>query len=193
MKTSRVYLIFKIFIVFIAVLIAEYFFCGIYFRLVKHSNFLWVDLICGLSAISLCYLIFKRLIKSALKEKIPFLAVAAFFLFFCVLLGFFLRFSLQLANGLLDTSEPETRVVYVVDKKISSFGGSIKDGPNPMAHLIYFHDWDNSDKNCELLISPVFYYNVGLGTRLAITLRRGFFHLPWVEDCQLVNPRLNGA
>src|SRR5580692_6885024 len=161
MKTSRLFLFLKIFVFLGALLAVEYVCCGIYFRLVRHSDFLKADLICGSSAVGLCYLIFRRLIRSALKEKIPVLVVAAIFVFFCLFGGCLLRFSLQLANGLLDNSESQTRVVVIASKEISSFGGSFKEGPNPMAHLIYFSDWDNGRGNCELLVPAYFYYTVG--------------------------------
>ncbi len=191
MATNRLFLILKIFLFFIGVLIAEYVGCGIYFRLVRHSDFWKADLICGFSAVGLCYGIFKKLIRSALKEKVPALLVAAFFLLFSFLLGCFLRFSLQLANGLLDGSEPQTRLVVVGSKDISSFGGSFKEGPNPMAHLVYFPDWDNGEGSCELLVPAYFYYMVGPGTRMELTLRQGFFHLAWVEDFQMVDSQQN--
>jgi hypothetical protein len=185
MPTSRLYLLLKIFALFVVLLIVEYVCCGIYFRLVRHSDFLIADWICALSAIGLCHLIFRKPIRSALQEKIPVLLIAALFLFFSFLLGCFLRFNLQLANGLLDGSEPQTRVVVVADKEISSFGGSFKEGPNPMAHLIYFRDWNNSNGNCELLVPAYFYYTVGPGTRVELSLRQGFFHWAWVEDFQM--------
>ncbi len=193
MKLKSVYLIFKIFIVFMAVLIAEYYFCGIYYRLIRRSDFIIVNSACGISGLGLGYLILRKLIRNALEEKLPPPAVWAFFLVFCFLLGFFLRFSVQLANGLLDSSDPESRVVVVMDKKVSSFGGSFKDGPNPMAHLIYFQDWDDSGANCEMLISPVYYYSAGIGTRLVLTVRRGFLHMSWVSDYQLLTPTSNGG
>ena len=186
MEVNRFYLFLKIFVAFIVILIVEYPFCGIYFRFVRHIDFFRVDLICVLSAIGLCYLIFRKLIKAALKERIPFLVVIVCFLALCFLLSCFFRFSIQLANGLLDFSDPETRVVYVSDKKISSFGGSFKEGPNPMAHLIYFHDWDNTDEICELLTPPSIYYFTNIGTPVEMTLRQGFFYLPWVEDFRIL-------
>ena len=147
MEISRVYLLLKIFFFFIALLIAEYVACGIYFRWVRDSDFLRMDSICGLAATGLCYLVFKKLIKLVLKEKVPVLLVAAVFLFFCLLSGLLLRFSLQLANGWLDDSEPDSQVVVVVDKKTSPFGGSFKEGPNPLAHLVYFQDWEKDGGN----------------------------------------------
>jgi hypothetical protein len=188
MQISRFYLLLKLFALFIALVIGEYLGCSAYFRFVRHSDFLRVDWICVISAIVLCYLIFRNLIKIALKEQIPFPVVVLFFLFFSCLLGCFLRFSLQLANGLLDFSEPETHLVAVTSKKISSFGGSIKEGINPMAHMIYFHDWENNDENCEMLTPQYFYYSVDDGSLVQLTLRRGLFHWPWVEDYQVVVP-----
>jgi hypothetical protein len=188
MEVSRLYLILKIFWGFIVVLIVEYFCCGIYFRLVRESDFVRVDWICALSALALCYWIVRKLIRSALKEGIPIWVVAAFFLFLSALLGCFLRYSLQLANGLLDFSDPETRVIVITDKKISPFGGSIKEGVNPVAHMVYFRDWDNGDESCELLTPSAFYYFIDTGSRLELSVRRGFFHLAWVEDYQVVKP-----
>ncbi len=189
MQISRFYFLLELFALFIALVIGEYFLCGIYFRLVRHTDFLKVDWFCAIFAILLCYWIFRKLIRSALKEQIPFFVVAFFFLFFSCLLGFFLRFSLQLANGLLDFSDPETRVIVVTDKKISRFGGSIKEGINPMAHMIYFHDWDESGENAELLTPQDFYYSVDNGSLVQLTLRQGLFHFSWVEDYQIMVPR----
>ena len=193
MEVSRLYLILKIFLGFIVVLIVEYFCCGMYFRLVRESDFVRADWICALSALVLCYWIVRKLIHSALKEGIPFWVIAAFFLFLSALLGCFLRYSLQLANGLLDFSESETHVIVIADKKISAFGGSIKEGVNPVAHMVYFRDWENNDENCELLVPSVFYYFVDNGSSLEMTFRRGLFHLAWVENFQVYKPpRLTG-
>jgi hypothetical protein len=191
MLISRFYTLLKIFCFFVALVIAEYFACSVYFRFIRDSDYFKVDWICALSSLVLCHFIFRKLIRGALREKIPVLVIAGFFLFFTCLLGLFLRFSLQLANGWLDYSEPETRVVIVSDKKISSFGGSIKEGMNPMAHMIYFHDWDDYGQKCGMLTPQDFYYDVDIGTNVELTLRQGFFHWPWVEDYQAVKPRLN--
>lgn len=107
MQISRFYFLLKLFSLFVALVIAEYLACSACFRFVRQSDFLTVDWICGISSLILCYLIFRNLIKDAFKEQIPFLAVALFFLFFSSLIGFFLRYSLQLANGLLDFSNPK--------------------------------------------------------------------------------------
>jgi len=192
MELRRLYLILKIFLVFIVVLITEYLCSGIYFRLVRESDFIRADWICGISAPLLCLSIFWKSFKSALKEGIPPVVVALFFLFFTALLGFFIRYSLQLANGLLDGSVPEKRVITVVSKKISPFGGRIKDGVNPAAYMIYFQDWENSDEGDELLTSHDFYYSVDDGSMLELIVRRGFFRWAWVQDFQVVTPpRLN--
>jgi hypothetical protein len=189
MQISRLKLLLCLLVLFIAVVIGEYLCCGVYYRLVRQSDFPLVDLICGISALILCYFIFRNSIKSALKEQIPLWVVALFFLFFSCLLGCFLRFSLQLANGLLDFSQPEIHLVTVHSKKITSFGGSIKEGINPMAHMIYFHDWDQSGGMCELLTPQDFYYSVDDGSMMQLSLRQGLFHLPWVEDYQGMVPR----
>lgn len=192
MELSRLYLIFKIFLCFIAVLIVEYLGCGIYFRFVRNSDFFRVDWICGLSAAGLCFLIFRGFIKSAREERIPLIVIALFFLFFSALLGCFLRFSLQLVNGWFDVSDPETHVVVVTAQKISPFGGSIKDGINPLAYMVYFHDWDDSLENCEMRVTHDFYYAIDPGTGLELAVRKGFFHWPWVEDYRVYTPpRLN--
>jgi hypothetical protein len=167
------------------VLIVEYVFSGIFYRLTRISDFLTVDLISGLSAIALSWWIFRKLIRTAFKEKTLRFAVVGFFLFFYFLSACFLRFSLQLANGLLDWSEPQTIVVVISSKQISSFGGSLREGPGSQAHLIYFHDWKNNRENGELLIPPYLYYTLGLGTPLELKVRQGFFHWAWVEDFKI--------
>ncbi len=189
MQISRLYLFLKLFAVFIALVIGEYFACSAYFRFVRQPDFLKVDWVCGISAIVLCYGIFRNLIKNALKERIPWVVMALFFLFFSGLLACFLRFSVQLANGWLDPSDPETHLVAVTSKKITPFGGSIKEGINPMAHMIYFHDWDQSGETCEMLAPQDFYYSVDDGSMVQLTLRQGLFHLPWVADYQVMVPR----
>jgi hypothetical protein len=192
MQTRHAVLAFKLFAVFIAVLIAEYILSGIYFRLVKNIDFLVVDLLCGLSAIGLCYWKSRKAFKFAKEEKIPTLLVASLFIVLCFLVGCFFRFSIQLANGLLDYSDPETHVVSVNGKNVSSFGGSLKDGPNPIARLLYFSDWDNDGWNCELLTPPAFYYTAQVGTRLEVSVRKGFFHLAWIQDYRMLNSPFGG-
>jgi hypothetical protein len=186
METKRAYLLFKLFGFFIAILFTEYIFSSIYFRLVRHSDFLIVDFISGISAISICYWICRKWIKTALKEQVPRVVVAAVFLICCFLVACFLRFSIQLTNGLLDSSPSETQTVVVTGKKISALGGSFKEGPSPMAHLVYFGDWDNGGGICDLLTPPAIYYTVGPGSRMEISVRKGLLHLAWVEDFQIV-------
>ncbi len=189
MQIRRFYFFLKLFTLFIALVIGEYLACSACFRWVRQSDFLRADGICVISAITLCYLIFKNLIKDALKEGIPRWVVALFFLFFGALLACFLRFSLQLANGLLDFSQPEIHLVTVNSKMISPFGGSVREGINPMAHMIYFHDWDQSGNMCEMLTPQDFYYSVDDGSMVQLSLRQGLFHLPWVADYQAMVPR----
>jgi hypothetical protein len=189
MEIRRACLYLKIFVVFILGLASEYPLSGIYFRLVRHSDFLKVDWISAVSAIILCYGVFMELLKASWKEKVLFKFTVSCFLAACFLVSCFFRFSIQLANGLLDFSSPETRIVVVTDKNISVFGGSVKEGPNPEAHLIYFQDWDNPEETCELLTPTAFYYVVSSGSPVGLAVRRGFFHLPWVEDFQLIKSR----
>ncbi len=189
MEISRAYRFLKIFVLFIAALIAEYIFCGFSFRMVRHRDLIGLDIASALSSFGLGYWFFKDTIRAALKEKVPPPLVAACFLAFWVLLGCFLRMSAQLANGLLDFSDPQTRLVVVTDKKISSFGGSLKEGPNPMAHLVYFSDWENADQTCEVLAPPALYYSLDPGIPMLITLRTGLFHWAWAEDLQLLKVR----
>jgi len=188
MELSRLYLLLKIFLLFIVLLIAEYFGCGIYFRFVRSSDISNADWICGLSAAGLCLLAFWKLIRSALKERIPLIVITLFFLLFSALLGCFLRFSYQLVDGFLDTSDPETHIVAVTSQKISPFGGSIKDGINPVAYMVYFHDWDDSLESCELRVPHDLYYQIDPGTGLELSVRTGFFHCPWVEYYQVYTP-----
>jgi hypothetical protein len=188
-EIRRVTFYLKIFAVLTALLIVEYVLCGVYFRLVRHADFWKMDLACALCALGLCYWISKKPLRAALKERIPVWAVAAFFLAFWFLSCCFLRYSAQLVNGLLDFSDPETRVVYVTGRKISPFGGSIREGLNPAAHLIYFQDWDEGGGTCELLAPPALYYFADPGTPVGITFRHGFFGLPWVVDFQLLQHR----
>ncbi len=191
MQTSRAYLYFKLFVLFIAVLVAEYVLCGIFYRLVSHTDFWWVDLISGALSLGLCYQLFKNLIKEALKEKIPSAIVWTVFLVFWFLLTCFFRFSVQLVNGLLDFSPSQAQTIVVTDKKISALGGSFKEGPSPMAHLIYFMNWDNDKDTCELLVTPALYYTLGPGSKLELSVRQGFLHMPWVEDYQLPSSPLD--
>ncbi len=192
-EIRQVYLFLKILAVFIVVMVVEYILCGIYFRLVRRNDIFWLDGACALAALVFCYRLSRKLIKDALKEKIPVYIVAGLFLLFAFFTGCFFRFSFQLANGYLDFSDPEIHTVIVTDKKISLFGGSLQEGPNPMAHLVYFHDWDNGDENCELLLPPSVYYVVDRGVPLEIAVRPGFFHAPWVQAFQTVHsPLLDG-
>lgn len=191
MDTKRASFLFKLFAFFIFTLVAEYVFCGIDYRLVRHSDFLTVDLISAIAGIGLCYWFSRKLIKTALKEQVPRWLVASVFLILWFLLSFFLRFSIQLANGLLDFSQPVTQIVTVTDKKISALGGSFKEGPSPMAHLVYFGDWDNGGGACELLVPPSIYYTAGPGTRVEISVRRGFLRLAWLDDFQIVGSLLD--
>jgi len=188
-EIRRVYLFLKILAVFILVLAAEYPLCGIYYRLVRQSDMLWLDGACVLAAVLLCYWLSRKLIKDALKEKIPLYVVAGLFLLFAFLLSGFFRFSFQLANGCLDFSAPEVHRIIVTDKKITMFGGSVREGPNPIAHMVYFKDWDDGVGNCELLLPPSAYYVVDQGGPLDIAVRPGFFHLVWMQAYQLVQPQ----
>ncbi len=186
MTIRRFYLLLLSFFLFMGFLVAEYFCCGAYYRLARAADALELDALCALSAPLICYLAFRGALGAARREKIPGAVTAGFFLFFAALLGFFLRFSLQLANGALDPSDPENHVVVVTSKKISSWGGSIQEGMNPMAHLVYFRDWELEGKDCEMLSPQDFFYAVDVGSRVEVTVRQGLFHWPWLEGCQLL-------
>lgn len=56
-----------------------------------------------------------------------------------------------------------------------------------MAYFVYFPDWDNKDKNCELLIPYSIYFEVGYGTNVELSVRKGVFGLPWVEDYRVMD------
>jgi len=189
MQIKHFYLLLLSFFLFLALLIVEYFLCGIYFRLVRPSDFPLLNGLCVFAGPLICYLLFRKPIQSALQERVPRALVAGLYIFFSFLLGFFLRFSVQLANGALDPSAPENHSVVVADRAISALGGSIREGINPMAHLVYFRDWELSDKNCVMLADQDFYYSVDVGMRVQVTVRRGLFRMPWVQDYQLINPR----
>jgi len=125
--------------------------------------------------------------KAALKEKIHLAIVLTSFLALSFLLCCFLRLNLQITNGLLDNSDPETKIVVVSSRYSSVFGASIKDGLNAMAYYILFPHWDDKDKSCELLIPYSIYFALGSGTNVQLTVRNGFFGLPWVENYQILD------
>ncbi|GEM_PF-1644114 len=168
----------------------EYFLCGIYYRPLRQSDLLELDLGSALAAAVLCYWVSRKLMRDALEERIPFYVVAGLFLLFIFLAGGFFRFSAQLANGLLDFSNPEVYRIVVAEKKVSLFGGSLQEGPNPVAHMVYFGDWDNGNGNCELLLPPAAYYLVDPGGPLDIAVRPGFFHMAWLQAFQLVQAQV---
>ena len=140
-------------------------------------------------AFSFCYYLSRRLIKSALQEAVPKVVVIICYLVVSVLLSLFFRFSVQLVNGVLDPTDIESHLVLVTDKRTSAFGGSIKEGLNPMAHLIAFHDQDPNGMAGELLAPPEIYYFVNNGNPMAVNIRKGLFHLPWVVDYQILDPK----
>lgn len=189
-EIRRVYLFLKILAVFIVILAVEYPLCGIYYRLVRQSDILWLDGACVLAALLLCYWFSRKLIKDALKERIPVYVVAGLFVLFAFLMGCFFRFSFQLANGFFDFSDPEIHRIIVTDKKVTIFGGSVQEGPNPMAHMVYFKDWADEEGNCELLLPPAAYYVVDQGGPLDIAVRPGLFHVAWMQVFQLVQPQI---
>lgn len=191
MKIRHFYLALLSFFFFCALLLAEYFLCSALFRFLRPSDSLKVDGVCLLVAPLLCYGLFRKAAKAALREKIPSVAVVGSFFLFSLLLVFFLRFGVQLANGWLDPSEPESHVVIITGKDISAFGGNITEGLNPMAHMVHFHaDWDDGGGECALWTPDDFYFSVDTGSFVQISLRQGFFHLPWVEDFQALDTRL---
>jgi hypothetical protein len=186
MKRFGLFFFFSIF--FILLLAGEYLYCSMNFRFIRTWDLWGSDLICGFLSIVFSYGLFKKLIKEALKEKIPSWVILAFFLLLSFLFGCFLRFNLQIVNGLLDGSGSETKLVYITHKETSAFGGSIKNGLNAIAYYVYFADWDDKDKICELLVSPADYYFVGSGTKVELAMRMGFLHIPWIEEYRIVSP-----
>jgi hypothetical protein len=169
------------FLLFIVLLVAEFLYCSANFRFIR-SNDLWTaDLICAVLGLVLSYVAFKKVIKLALQEKVPVTIIVILFLILSCLLGWFLRFNLQIANGLLDPSEPETIRVIITHKETSVLGGSIKDGMNPMAYYIDFPDWNNKDQNCQLLVPYPFYFSVSEGSTVDLLVRKGLFNLNWIE------------
>lgn len=185
---SRASLFLKILAALVVAAALEFFLCGAFFRFIRSFDSWVADGLCAVASPLFCYGAFRELIRAARREKWPMAALASFFLATSLLLGCFFRYSLQLANGLLDFSDPETRVVVVTDRKTSVFGGSIREGPNPEAHLVYFKDWEDPDAQGEILAPPSLYYFAGVGTSLQLTYRKGFFHWPWMVDVQLLNP-----
>jgi len=170
---------------FLILLVGEYLYCSANFRFIRLWDLWVIDLICGLLSMGLCYWFLKSLMKEALKEKIHLAIVLAFFLILSFLLGCFLRLTFQIANGLLDDSDPTTKVVVVSSRDSSVFGASIQDGLNSMAHFIHFPDGDGKD--CELLIPYSIYFAVGTGINVQVEVRNGFFGLPWIETYRIMN------
>jgi hypothetical protein len=172
---------------FIILLVGEFLYCSANFRFVRSSD-LWItDLICAVLGLVFCYAAFKKVIKLALQEKVPAVIIVISFLILSCLLGWFLRFNLQIANGLFDGSEPETIKVIITHKETSVLGGSIKDGVNPMAYYLDFPDWDNKDKNCQLLVPYPFYFSVGEGSTVELLVRKGLFNIAWIEAYQALD------
>ena len=168
-------------------LVGEYLYCSANFRFIRTWDLWTTDLICMILSTLFCYWFFRKLIREALKEKIHIIIVLACFLTFNFLFGCFLRLNLQITNGLFDNSDPETKVVVVTSRNSSVFGASIKDGLNAMAYFIHFPHWDDKDKDCELLIPYSIYFEVGYGTNVELSVRRGLFGLPWVEDYRVMD------
>jgi hypothetical protein len=174
-------------VLFLISLVAEYLFCSANYRFIRTWD-LWItDLICQLLAVGFCYWIFRRLMKEALKEKVHLSIVLTLFMVLSFLLGCFFRLTLQITNGLFDGSDPETKMVVVASRDSSVFGASIKDGLNAMAYYIRFPDWDDKNKNCELLIPYSVYFEVGSGTNVELSVRKGFLGLSWVEDYRIMD------
>jgi hypothetical protein len=186
MKRFWFFLFFSIF--FILLLLGEYIYCSMNFRFVRNGDLWGTDLFCELLSVSLCYFLLRKLMRQALKEEIPFYAVLAVFFTLTFLLCCFLRLNLQIANGLLDNSLSETKMVVVDHKESSAFGGDVKEGLSSIAYFIYFPDWDDKNKNCELLVPFAFYYSVGPGISIELAIRKGFFRIPWIEDYRVIYP-----
>jgi hypothetical protein len=174
-------------ILFVMLLVAEYLFCSVNYRFIRMGDLWTTDLICQLLAAGFCYWVFGRLMKEAFKEKIHLGIVLTLFLILSSLLGCFFRLTLQIANGVFDTSNPETKMVVVSSRDSSVFGASIEEGLNSIAYYVHFSDWDDKDKSCELLIPYSFYFEVGLGTNVELSLKKGLFGFPWVEDYRIMD------
>lgn len=187
-RWTRFYLFLKVLVALVLAVALEFFLCGAFFRFLRPADAWRVDGACALASPLLCYWYFRKPLQAARRENVPFYAAALFLAALSLLLGCFLRYSLQLANGLLDFSDPETRVILVLDRKTSAFGGSLREGPNPEAHLVYFRDWDNPEVKGEILVPSPLYYLADLGTPLSLTYRKGFFHWPWMVDVQPLGP-----
>jgi hypothetical protein len=187
MTVKKFGLILLSFGLFLLLLVSEYLFCSSNYRFIRIQD-LWIaDLLCQLLAAGFCYWVFRRLMKEALKEKIHLGIVITLFLILNSLFGCFLRLTLQITNGFLDGSEPQTVNIVVASRNSSVFGASIADGLNSMAYYIDFPDWYNQEKNCELLIPYSIYFEVGSGTHVELSVKKGFFGLPWVEDYRVMD------
>jgi hypothetical protein len=174
-------------ILFILVLVAEYLFCSANYRFIRIWDLWTTTLTCLFLSIGLCYWFFSNLMKEAIIEKIHLSIVLTLFLVLSFLLGCFFRLTLQIANGLFDGSDPETKMAVVSSRDSSIFGANIKDGLNSMAYYVFFPDWDDKTKNCELLIPYSIYFEVGYGTNMELSVKKGLFGLPWVEDYRVMN------
>lgn len=174
---------------FLAVLAAEFYACGLFYRFARPSDLLFVYIGSFLLGFGLVYWLLRPVMRSALREQIPRPVVVGFFLVIGLLAGFFFRFSFQLLNGVLDFSPSQTRVYSVTDKRISALGGSLREGLNPMAHLVRLQDPDDPSAAYEVLLPPEDYYFLNGGSPLQVSLRSGLFHLPWVEDFEMVEPK----
>jgi len=78
-------------------------------------------------------------------------------------------------------------MLVVASRDSSVFGASIKDGLNAIAYFIRFSDWDDKEKSCELLIPYSIYFEVGYGTNVELSVKKGLFGLPWVEDYRVMD------
>jgi len=185
MKCFWFFFYFSIFFIFL--IAGEYIYCSMNFRFIREWDLGGSDIICGLFSTALCYFSLKKLMRQALKEEIPLYAVIVIFATLSFLSCCFLRLNLQIANGLLDNSPAESKVVMVNHKESSAFGGDVKEGLSSIAYYIYFPDWDDKNKNCELLVPFTFYYSVGPGINVELAIRNGFFHIPWVEDYRIID------
>jgi len=189
MTIGRFYTLLFLFFFFLLGLVGEYFACEIYFRLTRPSDQVLLDGLSVFFGFGGCFLLVRKVIPIALKDGIPRWVVAAFFVLFSVLLGLFSCFSLQLLNGAFDFSDSEPHRVVVTEKTLSAFGGSVAEGINPIAHLVYYKDWDPNGHVCVLLAPQDFYYSVDVGTAFQINIRQGLFHWPWVQAYTLLGPQ----
>jgi hypothetical protein len=175
------------FILFILLIVGEYLYCSVDFRFIRTGDLWTTDLICIILSALFCCWFLRKLVREALQEKIHLAIVLSFLVVLSFLFGCFLRLNLQIANGLFDNSDPETKMVIVASRDSSIWGASIRDGLNATAYYIHFSDWDGKNKNCELLIPYSIYFEVGAGTNVELSIKKGLLGLEWVENYRIMD------